>query len=393
MELDRDAEQRLLGRPVEGVLTAFDRRALKGRRLLVTGAGGSVGAELARQLASCAPASLTLVDHAEYNLFRVEHGLRAEYPALAIHSVLGDVSRRADIRTACLASRPHTVYHAAAYKHVSISEVSVVAAARTNVLGTVETIRAAREVGARLLLVSSDKAAEPRSVMGATKRLAELVAVYQRSRLFRPVVVRFGNILGSSGSVVEIMANTVRAGRNVPVTDPAATRFFMTAEEAVSLIIKADLMGRGGDVFWLDMGQPLRIGELAERVIDWATPSGQPRVGIDIIGLRPGEKLREELTTQGLEMKTTSHPRIWFARQLDISRPLVQLAVTRLRRACASGDAAAALDAIVKAVPDYQASESALKTARLVALRVNAPSTRAGSTDVPGRSDALGRSA
>ena len=307
--------------------------------------------------------------------------------------MLGDVSRRADIRTACLASRPHTVYHAAAYKHVSISEVSVVAAARTNVLGTVETIRAAREVGARLLLVSSDKAAEPRSVMGATKRLAELVAVYQRSRLFRPVVVRFGNILGSSGSVVEIMANTVRAGRNVPVTDPAATRFFMTAEEAVSLIIKADLMGRGGDVFWLDMGQPLRIGELAERVIDWATPSGQPRVGIDIIGLRPGEKLREELTTQGLEMKTTSHPRIWFARQLDISRPLVQLAVTRLRRACASGDAAAALDAIVKAVPDYQASESALKTARLVALRVNAPSTRAGSTDVPGRSDALGRSA
>jgi len=229
--------------------------------------------------------------------------------------------------------------------------------------------------------------------MGATTRLAELVALYQRSRLFRPVVVRLGNILGSSGSVVEIMANTVRAGRNVPVTDPAATRFFMTAEEAVSLIIKADLMGRGGDVFWLDMGQPLRIGELAERVIDWATPSGQPRVGIDIIGLRPGEKLREELTTQGLEMKTTSHPRIWFARQLDISRPLVQLAVTRLRRACASGDAAAALDAIVKAVPDYQASESALKTARLVALRVNAPSTRAGSTDAPGRSDALGRSA
>jgi FlaA1/EpsC-like NDP-sugar epimerase len=392
MELDREAEQRLLGRPVESVLTAFDRRALKGRRLLVTGAGGSVGSELARQLASCAPASLTLFDHAEYNLFRVEHRLRVEHPSLAIQAVLGDVSRRADIRAACLAARPHTVYHAAAYKHVSMSEGSVIAAVRTNVLGTVETIRAVREVGARLLLVSSDKAAEPRSVMGATKRLAELVAVYQRSRLFRPVVVRFGNILGSSGSVVEIMANTVRAGRNVPVTDPSATRFFMTAEEAVSLIIKADLMGRGGDVFWLDMGQPLRIGELAERVIDWATPSGQPRVGIDIIGLRPGEKLREELTTQGLEMKTTSHSRIWFARQLDVSRSAIQLAVTRLRRACASGDAATALEAISKAVPDYQASDSALKSARLTALRVNAPSTRtSGPTD--GRPDALGRSA
>jgi FlaA1/EpsC-like NDP-sugar epimerase len=382
IELDRDAEQRLLGRPVESVLTAFDRRALKGKRLLVTGAGGSVGSELARQLAACSPASLTLMDHAEYNLFRVEHRLRAEHPSLAVHAVLGDVSRRADIRSACLTARPHTVYHAAAYKHVPITEASVVAAARTNVLGTAETIRAAREVGARLLLVSSDKAADPRSVMGATKRLAELVAVYQRSRLFRPVVVRFGNILGSSGSVVEIMANRVRAGENVPVTDPAATRFFMTAEEAVSLIIKADLMGRGGDVFWLDMGQPLRIGELAERVIDWATPEGRPRVGIDVIGLRPGEKLREELTTQGLEMKTTSHARILYARQLDASRVSIQYAVTQLRRACAAGDAALALGTIIKAVPDYEASEVALKTARLASLRLNAPSTRAGSTSV-----------
>jgi len=376
IEINRDAEERLLGRPVESVLTSFDRRALKGRRLLVTGAGGSVGSELAWQLASCGPASLTLVDHAEYNLFRVERRLRAEYPSMQLSAVLGDVSRRADIRAACLSVRPHTVYHAAAYKHVPITEAAVVAAARANVLGTAETIRAAREVGARLLLVSSDKAADPRSVMGATKRLAELVAVYQRSRLFRPVVVRFGNILGSSGSVVEIMADTARAGRNVPLTDPAATRFFMTAGEAVSLIIKADLMGRGGDVFWLDMGQPLRIGELADRVIEWATPEGRPRVGVEIIGLRPGEKLREELTTQGLEMKKTAHPRIWSARQLDVARSAIQHAIRQLRRACAAGDAAMALAAIAKAVPDYEASEAAVRCARLASLRVRAPSTR-----------------
>ena len=329
MELDRDTEQRLLGRPVESVLTGLDRRVLKGRRLLVTGAGGSVGGELARQLASCAPASLTLVDHAEYNLVRVEHRLRLDYPSLTIHAVLGDVSRRADIRAACDAARPHTVYHAAAYNHVPMSETSVVAAARTNVLGTVETIRAARAVGARFLLVSSDKAAHPGSVMGATKRLAELVAVYQRSRLFRPVVVRFGSILGSRGSVVEIMADAVRAGRKVPVTDPSATRFFLTAEEAASLVIKSDLMGRGGDVFWFEMGQPLRLGELAERVIEWATPAGRPRVEVDVIGLRPGEKLREELTTQGLEMKATSHPRIWQARQHDVPRTSILRAITR----------------------------------------------------------------
>jgi FlaA1/EpsC-like NDP-sugar epimerase len=252
----------------------------------------------------------------------------------------------------------------------------VIAAARTNILGTVETIRAAREVGARFLLVSSDKAAQPRSLMGATKRLAELVASYQRSRLFRPVVVRFGNILGSSGSVVEIMAEAVRQGRNIPLTDPSATRFFMTAEEAVSLVIKADLMGRGGDVFWLDMGQPLRIGELAERIIEWGTPAGQRKVGIDIIGLRAGEKLREELTTQGLEMKKTSHSRIWSARQKNVSRQDVIRAVRQIRRACAAGDATLALDTIATAVCEYEPSEVAVKAARSASRRIGAPSSK-----------------
>jgi FlaA1/EpsC-like NDP-sugar epimerase len=376
IDLDRAAEERLLGRPVESVLTALDRRALKDRRLLVTGAGGSVGSELARQLAACDPASLTLVDHAEYNLFRIERRLRAEFPKLPIESVIGDVSRRADIRQACLITRPHAIYHAAAYKHVPITEVAVIAGARTNVLGTVETIRAAREVGARFLLVSSDKAADPRSVMGATKRLAELVATYQRSRLFRPVVVRFGNILGSSGSVVEIMAEAVRQGRNIPVTDPSATRFFMTAEEAVSLVIKADLMGRGGDVFWLDMGPALRIGDLAQRVIEWGATEGRRPVDIDIIGLRAGEKLREELTTQGLEMKKTSHARIWSARQKDVSRHEIVKAIRHIRRACAAGDATLALDTIASAVAGYEPSELAVKAARSASRRVSAPSSK-----------------
>jgi FlaA1/EpsC-like NDP-sugar epimerase len=376
IELDRAAEERLLGRPVESVLTPSDRRALRERRLLITGAGGSVGSELARQVAACDPASLTLVDHAEDNLFRIERRLRSEFPHVSIDAILGDVSRRADIRSACLSSRPHVVYHAAAYKHVPITESSVVAAARTNVLGTAETVRAARDVGARFVLVSSDKAAQPRSVMGATKRLAELVAVYQRSRLFRPVVVRFGNILGGSGSVVEIMADAAREGRNLPVTDPSATRFFMTATEAVSFVIKADLMGRGGDVFWLDMGQPLTIGDLAQRVIEWVRSQGQTRVGIDVIGLRPGEKLREELTTQGIEMKRTSHERIWSARQLDVARADVIEAVRQIRRACASGDAAMALETIAAAVPDYEPSDAAVKAARSASRRVGVPSAK-----------------
>jgi FlaA1/EpsC-like NDP-sugar epimerase len=372
MQLDKEAQERLLGRATEGVLTKGDRRALKGQRLLVTGAGGSVGSELSRQLASCAPQSLTLFDHAEYNLFRIERELRERHPELALNAVLGDVSRRADIRTACLLARPTAVYHAAAYKHVPMAESSIVAAVRVNVLGTSETVRAAREVGARFLLISSDKAAEPRSVMGATKRFAELLALRQRSRLFRPVAVRFGNILGSSGSVVEIMVRAVQEGRSIPITSPDATRFFMTAQEAASLVLKADLIGRGGEVFWLEMGQPLRIGDLAERVIAYATPEGQPRVGVDVIGLRPGEKMREELTTQGLEMKKTSHARIWSARQRDVSRLTIEHAIKEIRRRCVSGDAMGVMAAVRMAVEDFEPSQAALAAARRASLAVAA---------------------
>jgi FlaA1/EpsC-like NDP-sugar epimerase len=378
-DLDKDAQERLLGRPTDGVLTGGDRRALRGQRLLVTGAGGSVGAELARQLASCGPQSLTLFDHAEYNLFRVEHDLRELYPGLPFAAVLGDVSRRADIRTACLVARPSVIYHAAAYKHVPLAETAVVAAARVNVLGTAETVRAAREVGARFVLVSSDKAAGPRSVMGATKRFAELLALGQRSRLFRPIAVRFGNILGSSGSVVEIMLRAVRRGRPVPITSIDATRYFMTAQEAVSLVLKADLIGRGGEVFWLDMGQPLRIVDLAERIIDYATAPGAPRVGLDVIGLRPGEKVREELTGQGLEMRRTSHARIWSARQRDVGRVALAHAVRQLRRGCATGDAAVALEAIRMAVDDFEPSRAATAAARRVAVTIAAPPLGAAS--------------
>jgi FlaA1/EpsC-like NDP-sugar epimerase len=382
--LDAAAHAALLGRAPEHVLSNADRRAFRGQRLLITGAGGSVGSELAEQLAACRPQSVTLLDHSEFHLFQVERALRERHRDVTITAVLGDVSRRVDVHAACAMARPNAIYHAAAYKHVPIAEQAIVATARVNVLGTWEVVRAAREVGARFVLISSDKAAEPRSVMGATKRLAEIFALGQRSRLFRPLAVRFGNILGSSGSVIEIMVDAVRAGRNVPVTAPDATRFFMTAEEAVSLILKADLMGRGGDVFWLEMGQPQRVGDLAERVIAWATPAGVSRVGIDIIGLRPGEKLREELTTQGLEMRRTSHPRIWSARQRSLARDEMVRALRRLRVACARGDAVGVLETITSAVQEYEPSSAAVRSAQatsyhaaLSARRIPATSRRA----------------
>ena len=220
LDLSPEVQQRLLDRSVRDVLTLRDRAALCGQRVLVTGAGGSVGSELSRQLAACGPATLTLLDHSEYALFRIEQELRQPFPAVAIDAVIGDVSRRVDIGAACRMARPHVVYHAAAYKHVTIAERAIVPAARANVIGTVETVRAARESGARFVLISSDKAAEPRSVMGATKRCAELVALAAADGAFRPIVLRFGNVLGSSGSLVEVMSRCVHEGRNIPVTTP-----------------------------------------------------------------------------------------------------------------------------------------------------------------------------
>jgi FlaA1/EpsC-like NDP-sugar epimerase len=356
-------QQRLLGRPVREVLTPRDRAAFSGQRVLVTGAGGSVGSELSRQLAACNPASLTLLDHSEYGLFRIEQELRRAYPLVRIDAVIGDVSRRVDISTACRTAMPHVVYHAAAYKHVTIAERAIVPAARANVIGTVEAVRAARDVRARFVLISSDKAAEPRSVMGATKRCAELVALSAADGAFRPIALRFGNVLGSSGSLVEVMWRCVQEGRNIPVTDPDATRFFMTSSEAVSLILKADLIGRHPEVFWLDMGKPLRIGSLAQRFIDTVTPQGATKVGIDIIGLRPGEKVHEELTTHGLEMQPTSHPRILRARQAEIAVADTRRAVRAIRRACADGHAVGVLDALTHAVNDFIPSKAAVATA------------------------------
>jgi FlaA1/EpsC-like NDP-sugar epimerase len=363
IELKRTAQERLLGRKVDAILTTTDSGGFTGRRVLITGGGGSVGSELARQVAGCQPAQLVLFDHAEYNLFRIESELREVFPGLPLTVCLGDVSRAVDITAACRDTQPHIVFHAAAYKHVTLAERSVVAAARTNVLGTVQTLKAAREVGARFVFISSDKAAESRSVMGATKRFAELVTLDLSTPFFPTMVTRFGNILGSSGSVVEIMLRCVERGRPVPVTNPDATRFFMTGEEAASLVMKAAQIGQGGEVFWLDMGEPVRIGDLVDRLITHATPKGLPRVPVETIGLRPGEKMREELTNQGLEMKRTAHHRIWRAKQRDVPRLEVYRALRRLNRACAKGDAAAALNAIRLAVSDYVPSDAVLELA------------------------------
>lgn len=360
-ELDVCTEQFLLGRAVRATLTDDERLAFMGKRILITGAGGSVGAELARQLAACRPAALVVLDHAEYALFRIARELQDRDPSSPIVPVLADVSRSRDVRSVCRAHRLDFVFHAAACKHVTIAEQSIIPAVRTNVLGAVFTARAAGEIGARFVLISTDKAAEPRSVMGATKRMAELCVLRVAGRA-GAIAVRFGNVLGSSGSVVEILMDAARAGRTLTVTDPDATRFLMTAAEAVSLVLKAAITGRTGEVFWLDMGEPRRLADLVERVIDVVTPKGTARPAIRVIGLRPGEKRHEELTSHGLAIERTNDPAIWRARQAPIQISLGR-ALARLRRACASGDATEALAAVQDAVCDYRPSEQARASA------------------------------
>jgi len=361
--LDAAAIERLLGRPECEVLTPRDREAIRGERVVITGGGGSVGSELARQVARCGPGALVLVDHSEYNLFTIEQEIRRRTPGVALEVVLGDVSRVRIMRQACQIANPTVVYHAAAYKHITMTERAVDPAIETNVFGTLAAARVAREVGARFVLVSSDKAAQPASVMGATKRLAELVALSLDDGDFRPLVVRFGNILGSSGSLVEIVLEAIRDGQPIPLTDPKATRYFMSPREAVSLVLKADRSGQAGEIYWLDMGEPVLIVDIIDRIRQYALDMGMRPVPIKLIGLRPGEKLREELGSQGLELCRTAHHRIWKARQPAIDKACVRRVVRALRADLRAGDLLAALQDLSAAVPEYRASRTAWRIA------------------------------
>jgi|SRR5579862_1875797 len=356
---------RLLGRPLRARLTNTDRRTFAGSRVLITGAGGSIGSELAREIAACSPARLGLLDHSEYNLFQIERELRDRWPKLSIVPCLTDVTRAAHVRQAFARVQPKVVYHAAACKHVTLSERAIAVAAEVNVLGTAITAAASIEAGARYVLISSDKAASPEGVMGATKRLAELVVLSRAAGTFRPVVVRFGNVLGSSGSVLEIMQDCVRAGRPIPITDPGATRFFMTASEAVALVVRADRTATGPDTFWLDLGSPLCVGELAERVLalEQEKTTGVRSAEFEIVGMRPGEKLHEQLFDMGLVFQRTPDRRIWRAQHPPVDQTAINLILRRLRDTTDRADDAATLAVLTDAVTGFVVSEETRRAA------------------------------
>ncbi|MXP10923.1 polysaccharide biosynthesis protein [Pseudoblastomonas halimionae] len=383
----RDLEiEDLLGRSAVPPDPALIRRNVTGKTVLVSGAGGSIGSELCRQIAAVHPARLILVENAEFNLFSIHRELTGRMPEYDIDPasvipILGSVmdERRMDEVIAEFA--PDTVFHAAAYKHVPLVEHNATQGIANNVFGTLTLARAAQRHGvADFTLISTDKAVRPTNIMGTTKRLAEMVlqALAHEGGKTRFSMVRFGNVLGSSGSVVPVFRDQIAKGGPVTITDAKITRYFMTIPEAAQLVLQAGAMAGGGEVFLLDMGDPVRIVDLARNMIELSgltmrdedNPDGD--IAIETIGLRPGEKMYEELLI-GEEPLETEHSRIMRSREDFVPWQELERGLERLRRSLEDGDAAKARDLIIALVPEFQpqsplvdwvACEKAIRKAR-----------------------------
>ncbi|MFA7256164.1 MAG: nucleoside-diphosphate sugar epimerase/dehydratase [Kiritimatiellales bacterium] len=289
------------------------RRFLKGKKVMITGAGGSIGSELSRQIAGYEPEALVLFEQSEFGLYTIEQELQSKYPNLRLIAVAGDVRREDAVRRAIRAvGKIDVIYHAAAYKHVPLMEKNVAACFRTNVLGTACLARIAVESGVdRFVMISSDKAVRPTSIMGATKRIAERVINEMECGSTTFVSVRFGNVLGSSGSVVPLFKRQIAAGGPVTVTSPNMRRFFMTIPEAVDLVLQAATIGRNREIMVLEMGEEIKIIDLARRLIELSGLKPDEDIKIEMTGLRPGEKEYEEVITEDENVVKTSYEKIW----------------------------------------------------------------------------------
>jgi FlaA1/EpsC-like NDP-sugar epimerase len=326
--------------------------------VLVSGGGGSIGSELCRQVARLGVASLIVLEQSEYNLYRIEQELRAEFPELLVVPLLGDCGDPAVAEHALSEYRPELVFHAAAYKHVPLLEGMVREAVRNNVLSTQVLAQAALRHGVGgFVLISSDKAVNPANVMGASKRLAELLCqTLQGQGGTRFVTVRFGNVLDSAGSVVPLFREQIRRGGPVTVTHPEITRYFMTIPEACQLILQAATLGEGGEIFALDMGQPVRIQYLAEQMIRLAGKRSGEDIRIEFTGLRPGEKLFEELFHPQEDYQPTRHPKIMLAQPRELAAQSIQQQLLRLRQASQQYDSAQMLEILQQLVPEFRRS-------------------------------------
>ncbi len=367
--------EELLDRPQVPLDREGMARLVQGRRVLVTGAGGTIGGELARQVAALGPATLTLLDHGEFVLYGIDLELSERHPNVARRAVLADIRDEARLRRLMEELRPELVFHAAALKHVPMVENDPLEGLLTNAHGTRIVADAARAAGCALMVfVSTDKAVNPTSVMGASKRLAEMYcqALDREARLsgqgLRCITVRFGNVLGSTGSVVPLFRRQLERGGPLTVTHPDMRRYFMTVREAVGLVLQAAVVGatdrsdappelRDGGIFVLDMGEPVKIVDLARRMVRLAGLRPDEDVEIRFTGLRPGEKLFEELFHGREAPKRTAHEGLLVATPRTADAALVGRALDEMAQAARGGHAKLALAQLSRLVPEFARGE------------------------------------
>lgn len=345
----------LLGRDVVKLDLGEIEKYIKNRVILVTGAGGSIGSEMCRQVCAFGPKLLLLVEQAENPLFFIEGELRRNFPDVSMQALICDITDKSRVEQIFAAYRPEVVIHAAAHKHVPLMEINPGEAVKNNVIGTRTVADTADAYGAAsFVMISTDKAVNPTSIMGSTKRVAEMyIQDLNNTSKTRFVTVRFGNVLGSNGSVVPIFKQQIAAGGPVTVTHPEMRRYFMTIPEASQLVLQAATMGEGGEIFVLDMGEPVKIVDLARELITLSGFRPGEDIEIQFAGLRPGEKLFEELSIEGEDMLQTGHPKIAVWKNIPKDRQILRDGIEHLIASAPSQDHKKIVEAVRQLVPEF----------------------------------------
>jgi FlaA1/EpsC-like NDP-sugar epimerase len=356
------AVEDLLGRNPVHLEESEIRRTLEGRVVLITGAAGSIGSGLCRQIAHFRPAGIVGLDIAESPLFEIDREMHQAFPSIPFYPEIGNIQNRSRLDDVLGRYRPTVIYHAAAYKHVPLMETHVFEAIENNVFGTYNLVEAAVEHGVEdFVMISSDKAVRPTNVMGATKRIAELLLLAVQNGRTRYVAVRFGNVLGSNGSVIPIFKKQIAAGGPITVTHPEMRRFFMTIPEACQLVLQASAIGRGGQICVLDMGQPVKIVDLARNLILLSGLKPDEDIRIEFTGARPGEKLHEELSSILEDTVPTHHEKIRIFVGTGVPLEDAEAWLASLREICQARDVGRLALALKDIVLDYSPSSHLLK--------------------------------
>jgi len=352
----------LIGRPQATIDTDAISELIKDKRVLITGAGGSIGAELSNQIASFMPTELTLIDNCEYNLYAIDWAVRNEFPDLIVNTILSDIRNADKINAIFKTHKPEVVFHAAALKHVPLVELNPCEGVLTNVIGTRNVAEAALKVKASAFVqISTDKAVNPTNIMGASKRIGEYFAqaLDLEGKGTRFITVRFGNVLGSSGSVVPLFKKQLEMGGPITITDPEIKRYFMTINEAVGLVLQASSAaitqnkGERGYIFVLDMGDPLKIMDVARQMIRLAGLEPDKDIELKVIGLRPGEKLYEELFDEGEKQLKTSIPSTFAANPAPLKLSKIKSSIKTLEKYIENDDVQGIITVIDKIVPGF----------------------------------------